>query len=95
MEPDELVVGDIYFGLGYEDDGFERPIVTSYEYLGTAAAETLGSQDSPKYVFRFLGSEDRLELLQHQVTHLILDVVSLTADLQLWWQQRDSKERRK
>jgi len=84
MEPSELVTGQIYFGLGYEDDAFTRPIITSYEYLGTAVESPLNTLDGAEYLFRFLGGEDRLQLKEHQVRHLILDVVELTQDLKRW-----------
>jgi hypothetical protein len=71
LQSAELKVGSIYFGVTYEDDAFTRPVIHSYEYLGEASS----MKDAP-YLFRFLGSDDELQLAERQLD-LILDAAGL------------------
>ena len=82
MRRAELKVGSIYFGVSYEDDAFTRPILHSYEYLG----ESSGKSEAP-LLFRFLGSEDELQLSERQLD-LILDAQGL---IELLARLRDGK----
>jgi hypothetical protein len=78
----ELKVGSVYFGVSYEDDAFTRPILHSYEYLG----EKSGRSEA-LLLFRFLGSEDELQLSERQLD-LILDAQGL---IELLARLRDGK----
>jgi hypothetical protein len=69
----DLKLHGIYFGIAYEDEGFTRPIIRTYEYLG----ETSGVAEAP-HLFRFVGSDDELHLSERQLTHVI-DAAELIA----------------
>ncbi len=84
MKPSQLKIGRVYFGLAYEDDDFTRPIVNSYEYLGVDIDEALKTPEGKQYFFRFIGSDERLQLKEHQLPHLILDVLGLAEELKRW-----------
>lgn len=77
MQPNELTIGGIYFGLAYEDEEMTRFIIHSYEYLGHNS-EDLGNRDD--YLFRFIGSEDELILTERNLD-LILNLSDLIEEL--------------
>lgn len=83
MQPSELEVGRVYFGLAYEDDELTRPIVHSYEYLGTDINGAPKTTEGTRYCFRFLGSQDSFEVTQQQLD-LILDLSGLVNALTEW-----------
>ena len=89
MQPTDLEVGRVYFGLAYEDDDCTRPIVHTYEYLGVHADGTLA--DGKEYLFRFVGSEDSLQLKEQQIGYLILDVPGIAEELKNWAREKHIK----
>ena len=90
-QSNRLKVGQVYFGLSYEDDDLTRPIVDSYEYLGVDLDGTTTGGTS--YFFRYIGSDDRLQLKEHQIPHLILDVPGLTEELKRWAEAQATRTR--
>ena len=84
MEPSKLRVGGIYFGIGYEDDEFTRPMIDTYEYLGTDVDGAPDTSSGPQHFFRFVGSEERLQLKETQISHLVFDVPELADRLEQW-----------
>ncbi len=74
---EKMNIGQIYFGLAYEDDDQKYPIVHSYEYLG------LSRERSDVHSFRFLGTGDFLELTDEQLD-LISGVDGLKEVLEVW-----------
>jgi len=88
MTPSELKPGGLYFVIGYEEEDLARPMVHSYEYIGTARDST---PDAP-YHFRFLGSDDRLELAEHQLD-ILLTVRGLISALEEFALANDKKVR--
>ena len=49
-----LVVGRVYFQVTYEDPGFTRPIVLSFEYLGKDIYGEPVKPDESHHYFNFL-----------------------------------------
>lgn len=76
-EPEDLVVGRIYFEIYYEDRDLRYPMIHSYEYCGLSA-------DSPEsYEFRILGS-DGILLMEERGLESIADADGLAVLLKEW-----------
>ena len=55
MKAEDLRIGELYFGVGYEGPGFMRPIIITYEYLGhDIHGEPEDPADGDQYYFRYL-----------------------------------------
>ena len=93
VQPSRLAIGRVYFSLAYEDDDLIRPIVHSYEYLGVGIDESSRTPEGNLYVFRFIGSDDRLDLKEHQLNHVILDVPGLAEKLKQWATTQTARSR--
>ncbi len=93
VQRSRLAIGQVYFSLAYEDDDLTRPIVHSYEYLGMGIDESSRTPEGNLYVFRFIGSDDRLDLKEHQLPHLILDVPGLGEELKRWAKAQTARNR--
>ena len=55
MKAEDLRIGELYFGIGYEDPRLMRPVIITYEYLGQdvhGAPED--PDDSDQYYFKYL-----------------------------------------
>jgi hypothetical protein len=76
MTADDLKIGHTYFGIAYEDEHLLRPLIHSYEYRGTQRTAASDTDGQMRYVFRFMGSDDVLELEATQLD-LILSLPDL------------------
>jgi hypothetical protein len=83
MESTALVIGAVYFCVVYEDDAYVRPLIKSYEYIGPNIYDALNTSQSEMYFFRFLGSDNTLELTERQLD-IILDLPELIEVLKSW-----------
>lgn len=79
-QPEELIVGRIYFDIAYEDDDLRYPIVHSYEYCG------LSEKRNGFHQFRCLGSDDSL-WVKYEDLEFIADVGEIVASLKEWAQR--------
>ena len=82
MRKDDLEPGSIYFGVVYEDEEYNRPILRTYEYLG----ESSGVEDEP-FLFRIMGDDHELQLAEHNLD-VVLDAAGLIEMLERF---RDGK----
>ena len=73
MQPSDLAIGRVYFGIAYESEDDSRLMINSYEYLGRNA-EGPGERDD--YLFRFLGSDEELTLKEREL-YTVLDIPGL------------------
>lgn len=58
VRPEELIVGEVYFWLGYEDDNLTIPMVEPFRYLGASLAEG----EKPAYDFEPLSKPDEVHV---------------------------------
>ncbi|HEX8988223.1 MAG TPA: hypothetical protein VF816_09685 [Rhodocyclaceae bacterium] len=65
MERENLIPGRIYFGVAFGDDELTIPIIHSYEFLG------MSEDSSAAFRFRFIGTDDLLELTERQLDIVI------------------------
>lgn len=72
----ELVKGQLYFMVQYEDAGLTKPMVASYEYLGRPEKES----EEKLHIFRILGSEEVFFLSETNLD--IVDLKGLINELQ-------------
>ena len=91
MQYRQLKIGHIYFGLSYEDDDLTCPMVNSYEYLGVDINGSPKTSDGTQYFFRFVGTEDLLQLKKQQIPHVIMDVPGLAEKLKQWAARKASR----
>jgi hypothetical protein len=55
MKAEDLRIGELYFGVGYDDPGYMRPLIITYEYLGhDIHGEPEDPADADQYYFRYL-----------------------------------------
>ena len=87
MKRENLEKGQVYFSFGFEDECSALPIISTYVYLGV---ESGSAADHPKYLFRFVGSTNELELEERQLDDVLLSGDALIDRLQDWLQSTHS-----
>jgi len=73
VQPSDLAIGRVYFGIAYESEDDSRLMINSYEYLGR---NTEGPGELDDYLFRFLGSDDELTLKEREL-YTVFDIPGL------------------
>lgn len=75
VEPDELIVGRVYFDIYYEDENLRYPFIHSYEYCGRS--------ERGDYEFRQIGTGDYCRFGEESVKSMER-VDELWASLSKW-----------
>ncbi|QNT25385.1 hypothetical protein C2I38_25345 [Ralstonia solanacearum] len=79
-QPEDLIVGRIYFDIYFEDPDLRYPMIHSYEYSGVS------DYRAGSYEFRILGSDEIL-LIKEEELEDIVDVEGLAVQLKEWARQ--------
>ncbi len=74
LDPEKLVVGQLYYMVRYEDAKLTRPVIGSYTYKGTA------DKNSKSHCFLIVGSDEHL-FLEEQNLDAVVDLPGLLEEL--------------